>query len=290
MLKQRLITAFTLGPLSIWAILSLPSEIFAVIIAVFIIMGAWEWARFIGAISMQLRFSYCAVLGVILYTLWSLMSSYVNEIVYVLSVAAIWWSFASVFVLFYPRLTDIWGNKTIKALSGYLVLIPCWMALVYMHTMPMFGAGYTLFVIMLMWFADSAAYFGGKQWGKNKLAQRVSPGKTLEGVYAALLVSVIYILIAGYLLDYVKAGPGELFKFLCLSLFVVLVSIVGDLTESMFKRQSGVKDSGSLLPGHGGVLDRIDSLTAAAPVFTLGLIWWKGLLTGPIVTIKEVLP
>ena len=289
MLKQRLITAFTLGPLSMWAILALPSDIFALIIAVFMVMGAWEWARFTGAITPFYRVLYCGVMVLILLAIWSVMKTHAVIIVDILVLALLWWCVALLFVYNYPKFSGVWGNKPVIALSGYFVLIPCWLALVSLHSLPGFGSGYTLFVIMLMWFADSAAYFGGRQWGKHKLAQQVSPGKTREGVYAALFVSVIFVLIAGYLLGIGHSGRETWMFFMGISLFVVLVSVIGDLTESMFKRQSGVKDSGSLLPGHGGVLDRIDSLTAAAPVFTLALMWSKGQLGIPIASLQDII-
>lgn len=289
MLKQRLITAFTLGPLSMWGILALPSKIFAAIIAIFIVMGAWEWARFISPVGTLIRAIYCVVVAGGMFALWYGLNVSTDMTVVILMLATLWWCAATLFVIYYPRLTWIWDNKLIKALSGCFVLIPCWLALTSLHMQPMFGPGYTLFVIMLMWMADSGAYFGGKRWGKNKLAQHVSPGKTREGVYAAMLVSVVFVLIFGYFLDIGKDNFSQWFVFMGLSLFAVSISIIGDLTESMFKRQSGVKDSGSLLPGHGGVLDRIDSLTAAAPVFLLGLLYWKGLLAWPISSIPDAL-
>jgi phosphatidate cytidylyltransferase len=125
--------------------------------------------------------------------------------------------------------------------------------------------------LILIWVADSGAYFVGRQWGKNKLAPRVSPGKTIEGLLGALAGGLIW----GYAgMVWFEPKSGWLFVALCF--VTVLFSVLGDLVESLFKRNAGVKDSGQLLPGHGGVLDRLDSLTSAAPVFVLGLMLLEG--------------
>ena len=129
---------------------------------------------------------------------------------------------------------------------------------------PSYGSCYVLYLILIVWFADSGAYFAGKRWGQRKLADKVSPGKTLEGVAGALLMSSIVSLAYLFL-------ESMSFLFMLLCLFTVIVSILGDLFESLFKRQAGIKDSGQILPGHGGILDRIDSLTSAAPIFVMGL-------------------
>jgi phosphatidate cytidylyltransferase len=126
--------------------------------------------------------------------------------------------------------------------------------------------------MVLVWGADIGAYFSGKAFGKKKLAPRVSPGKSWEGLYGGLAASLAITLVVG-----LQQGWSTLSVLLALAgaALVVLISVVGDLTESMFKRQSGIKDSSNLLPGHGGVLDRIDSLTAAIPLFAT-LLWLAG--------------
>jgi len=149
-----------------------------------------------------------------------------------------------------------------------LVLLPSWTALVWIHSLS--GGPYlVLFLMVLIWIADSGAYFAGRRFGRNKLAPVVSPGKTLEGVYGALAGGLIWSLV---LVVYYGDSALHHIGLLLLCLLTVPASIVGDLYESLLKRERGVKDSGSLLPGHGGVLDRVDSLTAAAPVFAFGLI------------------
>jgi phosphatidate cytidylyltransferase len=164
------------------------------------------------------------------------------------------------------------------------VLVPAWCALVVLHggilhtTTP--GPYYVIVLLMLIAVADTSAYFGGRRWGKKKLAPQVSPGKTWEGVFAAFVGVGICTTFGASLLGYTEQGWLQGLLFMMFSVVTAAFSIVGDLAESMFKRHAGVKDSGNLLPGHGGVLDRIDSVTAAAPVFVLGLISLTGVQSG----------
>jgi phosphatidate cytidylyltransferase len=148
------------------------------------------------------------------------------------------------------------------AVAGLVVLVPAWLALSQLHAHnPLF----MLFLLLLVVAADVGAYFAGRRFGRHKLAPRVSPGKTWEGVGGGVVGATIVAIIGALWLHM----PFLLFIALCV--VVVFASIVGDLTESLFKRHAGLKDSGNLLPGHGGVLDRVDSITAAAPVFLVGL-------------------
>jgi phosphatidate cytidylyltransferase len=154
---------------------------------------------------------------------------------------------------------------TAKILMGFLVLIPCWAALNYLRSLHD-GIYTLLFLFALIWGADSAAYFVGRKWGKHKLAPQVSPGKSWQGLCGALVCALFIAAIAGWLSE----TPIQLWwRGAVIAVVTVLFSVMGDLFESMIKRQAGVKDSGQLLPGHGGLLDRIDSLTAAAPIFVL---------------------
>jgi phosphatidate cytidylyltransferase len=129
------------------------------------------------------------------------------------------------------------------------------------------GVEYLIFTLLIVWAADAGAYFAGKKFGRVKLAPAISPGKTWEGVVGGLLLVAA---LAAVIAVWQGVSIGVLLPF-CLA--VAAISIVGDLTVSMFKRTAGVKDSGSLFPGHGGVLDRVDSVAAAAPLFALGLGW-----------------
>ena len=154
-----------------------------------------------------------------------------------------------------------------KTIIGIVILIPAWLSLVLIH-LSSSGVSLMLFLFFLIWLADSAAYFSGRRFGSKKLANNVSPGKTWEGVYGALTMSLLFG--ASYAF-YTDMKFMVAVNFILLTLFTASFSILGDLVESMFKRMAGIKDSSNILPGHGGVLDRIDSLTSAAPVFFAGL-------------------
>lgn len=155
---------------------------------------------------------------------------------------------------------------------GLLILLPAWQGLVFIKQQPL-GNWLIMAVMVLVWGADIGAYFSGKAFGKRKLAPQVSPGKSWEGVYGGLLLSLVIAAVVGLVAGW---SIGQIILGLLGAAVVVFISVVGDLTESMFKRQAGIKDSSNLLPGHGGVLDRIDSLTAAIPVFAV-LLWMAAL-------------
>jgi phosphatidate cytidylyltransferase len=181
-----------------------------------------------------------------------------------------------VLVLFYlPRAQISTDRATglqrlLRGLAGVLVTLPAWAALVLLHGRPADGPYVILYLLVLVWLADSGAFFAGRRWGRRKLAPVISPGKTREGVYGAMVVCTIYAVAVGL---YHGDTSRQVTGLVMVSLLTVMFSIVGDLLESLMKRQAGIKDSSNLIPGHGGVLDRIDSLTAAAPVFFLGLHW-----------------
>ena len=175
--------------------------------------------------------------------------------------AVVWWFVAFVWILVAPDRV----NPLTAALAGVLALVPCWLALVYFATRTTPHAGWVLFTLALVWAADTGAYFAGRFLGKVPLAPRVSPKKTWEGVIGGLIVSAAVAAVGGSWLG----ASG--FEFISLCVAVAAISVVGDLAESMLKRAAGLKDSGSIFPGHGGVLDRIDSVTAAAPTLALGL-------------------
>jgi phosphatidate cytidylyltransferase len=187
---------------------------------------------------------------------------------WVLGAAVLWWAMATFLVLTYPRTTRHWANAATKLVIGLLILLPAWQGLIWIKQGPL-GNWQIMAVMVLVWGADVGAYFSGKAFGKRKLAPKVSPGKSWEGVYGGLALSLIITAVVGFVRDWTVA---QLLMGLIGAALIVFVSVVGDLTESMFKRQSGIKDSSNLLPGHGGVLDRIDSLTAAIPIFAV-LLW-----------------
>ena len=267
MLKQRVITALVLLPIALGGFFLLDGAAFALFIAAVIGLGAWEWARLAGLPGQAQRVAYAALVGVLLLGLYQLP----QLARLVLVVGVVWWGVATVLVLRYPASSRYWAGVPGKLLIGLLILLPAWQGLVLLKQWPLANS-LILAVMVLVWAADIGAYFSGKAFGKRKLAPQVSPGKSWEGLLGGLLTSLLLTLITGL---YRGWGGGALLLALAGAALVVLISVVGDLTESMFKRQSGIKDSSNLLPGHGGVLDRIDSLTAAVPVFA-ALLWLAG--------------
>jgi phosphatidate cytidylyltransferase len=262
MLKQRIITAVILVPLFLAFLFYTTPRGFYFISALIALGGAWEWTNLMGIHTLLGRFAYLTLM--ILIFVWASFIS-LNTI---FIIAFIWWIIAIVFIFMYPRASRWWGNGLyLRGLMGVFVLMPCWAALNYIRNENE-GIYLLLFLFVLIWGADSIAYFVGKKWGKTKLIPLVSPGKSIQGMWGALISSIV---IASLILWWNQIPYPKWLYVIALSLATVVFSIVGDLFESMMKRQVGIKDSGKLLPGHGGLLDRIDSLTAAAPIFALGI-------------------
>lgn len=259
MLKQRFITAVIGIAILAVVLFVLPAWSARSVIALVILAGAYEWGGFIFTDAPGRRYLYVALVAAAMGCLFLAMPGPgVPESVFV--VALIWWLGALAWAFFFP--TPI--PTLVFWATGILVLVPAWVALdyLYLHMSDML-----LFVLLIVWVADMGAYFVGKGFGKVKLAPAISPGKTWEGVLGGVC-AVCLLAAAGS-----RYFDVELATLLPFCVAVSLLSVVGDLTVSMFKRTVGVKDSGTLFPGHGGVLDRIDSVTAAAPLFALGLQW-----------------
>ncbi|KEQ17809.1 phosphatidate cytidylyltransferase [Endozoicomonas numazuensis] len=262
MLKQRILTAVVLAPLALASVIFLPPTAFSVLIALVIMLAAWEWANLSGFEDAVTRLGYAVLTGVACWFVQG-VSAYL-----LLAVSIVWWLIAFALVKGYPVSAKFCHSRLLRLVMGLLTLVPAWFALskLKFHDQQ----GWTIMLVfLLVWAADVGAYFAGKNLGRHKLAERVSPKKTIEGLVGGLLMSLLVAACVGLYHDLSFArGMG----LLLLSVAVVLVSVLGDLFESMLKRERGIKDSSNLLPGHGGVLDRIDSLTAAIPVFTLALI------------------
>jgi len=240
-------------------ILWLPSWAVAGVVGMFWLWGAWEWAGFAQLTSIP-RLAYGSVVAGLMLALarWGFDGGAAQ---WILVIALLWWALALVWIQTYPRHIP----RLLIGAAGLLALLPSWFTLTYVHGQGVPGPGLALSVLGIVWAADIGAYAVGRTVGRVKLAPQLSPGKTWEGVLGGLASAGLAAL-AGALVLGLPAGT-----FLLIGLAAALASIVGDLTVSMFKRHAGVKDSGRILPGHGGVLDRIDSLTAAVPVFALGL-------------------
>jgi len=254
-----------MAPLTLAAVFFLPHQAFALLAALIVLMGAWEWTAMMRLVSRTQRTVYVLLVLLAIVVLQKFMAQF--ELL-LFTVAALWWAVATLLVVKYPQLSSLWCSRPSKGLVGLLILVPTWAALVSIRQLDQ-GPWLMLYLFLLVWGADSGAYFAGKRFGKRKLMPRVSPAKSWAGVGGAVAtVLVVSLLVQPYL----HFAQNITLGLLLLSLLVLFVSVVGDLTESMFKRQCGIKDSGSILPGHGGIMDRIDSLTAAAPVFALCLI------------------
>ena len=266
MLKQRVLTALVLAPLALWGIVALPETAFNLAWGGVVLLAAWEWGR-LGGLSGAFAVLYALFMaGLIAVLFWVPGASRWQAAVLLL--AGFWWLGMLFRLAGFRRRPVPHGIRPLPALaSGIPVLLGAYFAVVLLRHTPGLGYPYIILLMLLVWGADTAAYFAGRAFGRHKLLPNVSPGKSWEGVYGALLATVV-IAVAGALWF---ALPMERWPaFLAVSLLTVVFSVVGDLNESYFKRRAGVKDSSHLLPGHGGILDRIDSLTAAAPIFLMG--------------------
>ncbi|GKW41922.1 phosphatidate cytidylyltransferase [Pectobacterium parvum] len=275
MLKYRLITAFILIPIVIAALFLLPPLGFTLVTLAVCMLAAWEWGQLAGFASYGQRLWLAILCGFLLALMLLSLPAYhysvhIPQISIALWSSLVWWGGALFLVLFYPASASFWRHsRTLRLVFGIMTIVPFFWGMVALRhynyaVNPFAGAWWLLYVMLLVWGADSGAYMFGKLFGKRKLAPKVSPGKTWEGFLGGLatsaLISVLFSLYAP-----LTVAPATL---LICSIAAALASVLGDLTESMFKREAGIKDSSHLIPGHGGVLDRIDSLTAAVPVFS----------------------
>jgi len=283
LLKQRLLTALVLIPVALYAVFALPLTGFAVAVLILMTAGAWEWAPLMGVTKRLGRIAYTLSVSVILAALmWWVPVDQVwqqgelAQPLYILIVlGCAWWVLALVLVLNYPRSRRVWSRtRSIVGVFGWLTLVPAWAGMLAIRSLnyaeqPLFGGFAVLFVLLLVWAADVGAYFAGVRYGRNKLMPAVSPGKTMEGLLGGITLAFVVMMVVAH---WLKVPAEQFAGYYLAGLVTVVASVFGDLNESMFKRCAGVKDSGSLLPGHGGILDRIDSLTAALPVFALAYL------------------
>lgn len=271
-LTIRVITSIILIPILLLLIVKLPQISFGVVTGFIILLAGTEWPKLMGKDGLyNIMLFICVQIGFMAAGLFLLQFTGHNgwmSVVYFVLIFCMWLVY-SYWVLYFER----HGKLPIKqplfiGLLGLFILMSWWLGLNIIRDV-LYGKFFVLYVLVLIWGADTTAYFTGKRWGKAKITPTVSPNKTWEGVYGALIFSLIIGLIGAmsFPIDHVQRV-----LLIPLSVIVVIFSIVGDLTISMFKRQQKLKDTGALLPGHGGLLDRIDSLTAGVPVFALGLL------------------
>ncbi|MAC33962.1 MAG: phosphatidate cytidylyltransferase [Haliea sp.] len=274
MLRQRVFTALALAALFLGSVLFLSLPTLALGLAAVIGLGGWEWGRLAGWQSLAARTGFVVALALCmlgLYIYCDLGSRPARgQVQPVLGLACLWWSFALLWVKSYPASAVFWRSRLARSLMGLLVLACAWLAAVYLLSFPRGGL---LLVVMVIIVAatDIGAYFAGTHFGRHKLAVRVSPAKTWEGFWGGMTCALILAIAlwSGIPSQLAHVSLGAV---VTVVLSTAVASVVGDLTVSMVKRESGVKDSGAMLPGHGGVLDRLDSLCSAAPVFALGLL------------------
>lgn len=266
MLRNRIITALVLIPLVVAGVLLASSDGLAVAFGGIVVLGAREMTRLAGLRQPLAQWGYAAAAGVLMACAYTFITPALEA--WLELAAAIFWIAASMALLARRRqLARVERPRPWILLLGALQLLIAWLSVIALHRSGPQGPALLLFLLVLIWTADSAAYFAGRAWGRHKLSPVVSPGKTWEGAGGAMLGAVF----AALLLWQLALTPLPLSGLIVLCVVTAFLSIGGDLWESLLKRQAGLKDSGNLLPGHGGVLDRIDSLIAAAPVFAAGL-------------------
>ncbi len=262
MLKQRILTAIALGIGLLVVVLLPPQSVTLGVFALVMLVGAWEWSAFPRFQAPVARFLFVLAVAVAMAAAYQLTRD-PERLDALMAFALGWWLLAFLWITLAPAR----HTRATVAAAGFVVLVPAWVALAHLYQSSVHGGERVLFLLALVWAADIGAFFAGRSFGRIKLAPRVSPSKTWEGVFGGVFLAALVALVGAGWFDVQRFG------FVSLCIAVVLLSIVGDLTESMFKRYAGLKDSGAIFPGHGGLLDRIDSVTAAAPAFLLGLGW-----------------
>lgn len=274
MTKTRVIAALIMAPAAIAAILLLPSQWLAAAAAAVLLIGLWEWLKLSGVDDTLAR-TILVLLNLVPMVLmvWDRDSS-----LFLFRVAALagvgWWLLALLWLRFY----DFGSSpdspaRALKLLAGTLAVIPAWAALVLIHASSDLGHLWLLTSLAVVWAADSGAYFAGRRFGRHKLAPRISPNKTWEGLAGGLVAGVLVATAFGLGLGvpaWKLVEVAQLPWLLLVTVVAVFASVLGDLFESLLKRHAGAKDSGHIIPGHGGVLDRVDGVLAALPVFVVG--------------------
>lgn len=265
MLYKRILTAIPLAVLAIWFILSQSSTALLYALLVVNLIAGWEWSRLSGIGNGLLRAVYAGLVSAASYAVYVYLQAHENLFLTVMIVSVVWW-----LMLIYRMSVRDPGPATdqfssIKLVAGLVTLVPPVLAIVHIHNLEQ-GAYWLLYVLSIVWIADTGAYFSGKRFGRVKLVPKLSPGKTREGMYGAILATSLFSLAAAafFELDFIRT-----LLLLIISFFATLYSIAGDLFISLLKRERGVKDTGAILPGHGGILDRIDSITSSAPFLAL---------------------
>lgn len=275
MTRTRVIVALILTPLAIAAILLVPTPWMVALAAVVFLIGLWEWFRLVDIDDTLARtMLLVANMALMVAIVWGSRTSsgFMYVLLQIMTVIGVaWWLLAALWLKHFDFASDHATHaRVFKLAAGTLAIVPAWSALGVLHGSQPNGHRWLLLALAIVWAADSGAYFAGRRYGKRKLAPRISPNKTVEGAIGGLACGL---LVAMVLAPFAGASLAQLPLVAVVAVVAVAFSIVGDLFESLLKRHVGAKDSGDLIPGHGGVLDRIDGVLAALPVFALGKAW-----------------
>ena len=269
--RTRVIAAAVMAPVAILSVLFLPTHFLAALVAGVMMLGLWEWSLLAGLRDPVPRaLTLVANAGLMAMLVWGAGAGlFTLKLVSLMGV--LWWLAVLLWLMKFDfASSDAAWTRALKLLAGSLCVIPAWAALCWLHSSQPNGPRWALFALMIVWAADSGAYFTGVRFGKHKLAPRISPGKSWEGFAGGLVAACLFSLVALRVLGLAwNSLPG----LMLLTALTFLFSVAGDLFESLLKRHAHIKDSGDLIPGHGGVLDRVDSLLAALPVFVVGKEW-----------------
>ena len=274
MLRQRVITGLLLVFAFLVTLVFAPLSVQAILFALVATAGAWEWANLVGLPSVAARLLYMSVVPAACFLLWSEGGVTTGQPVAAsqpwLAASVLLWSAMLVGLKYYPTGGWLWHQPLVRALMGWIMLTATWLS-VMACLLFNYGSVALFMLILTVAAADIGAYFVGRRFGQHALAEDISPGKTWEGFWGGIVcvVGLTLLVWQNLPLSHLHLGLGSL---LALGLATAGASVVGDLTISLLKREVGIKDSGSLLPGHGGILDRLDSICGAAPVYALGLL------------------
>lgn len=266
MLYKRILTAIPLAALVAWIIFFQPSSVFFYFVLFIVLIAAYEWAKLSGVQNIYLKMAFAIFMVLAVWLFQQYAQDYDMWIIYV---AVLWWFGVTLYLKNAKPKAASSDLKVDKLLAAFIVLPAATLAMRDIHALNQ-GSYWLFYSISLVWMADNGAYFVGKKFGKHKLAPNISPGKTIEGLFGAILATSLYTLLASY---YFGLNIEKSALLMLLSIVLTFISVSGDLYFSFLKREAGVKDSGNILPGHGGILDRIDSVLAAMPVFIVGYNW-----------------
>jgi phosphatidate cytidylyltransferase len=272
MLYQRILTAIPLAVFVFWIIFFQPTSVLFQVLLLVALISGYEWAKLSGIHNTYFRMAFALIIAA---TVWAIQQYAAEYVMWIIYLSVMWWFSITFYLKFAVPKVASSKLKIDRLVTAFIILPAAMLAMREIHSLYIEvdkeGPSLLFYALLLVWIADISAYFSGKKFGKKKLSPLISPGKTREGLFGALLATSIYSLIASYYFD---LDSGRAILLVMLSIILTFISVSGDLYISFLKREAGLKDSGAILPGHGGLLDRIDSLLATMPVFLAGLNWW----------------